>query len=432
MTLREHDDTNDETDDAAVATLPPAPARSKPRARAKPAAKPRPKPDANGSAKPRTKSANGTSATVAPSKPKSTDGTRAKAVQSKPKSANGASAKAVQSKPKAANGASAKAAQSKPKPANGTAAKAPQSNPKHSTASAKAAQTKPKPAVGTSAKAAAKTPATKAPSKAGAPRTASKAPPQPQPQPQPAARSSAQAAPKPAQRPPSLAPPPPRARPARPNARSDEELVPILTPAARRARLVARQAAGPAAARRAAARRSAPPRAGRAKPRFAVLLAFVAVVAPSALLTIVVKASGPAVPISSADASFLSKQLITADSRVRARLVRLRDAGTAPALARTRDAILTTRSLGVEMRSFRGAGADRLRNALSVEREFLETAGSILANPRSTLRKQLAARDAVARRALAQLPTTRPPRGDGARHLLDYARVRAQATGASG
>ena len=85
----------------------------------------------------------------------------------------------------------------------------------------------------------------------------------------------------------------------------------------------------------------------------------------------------------------------------------------------TRNAVLTTRSLAIEMRSHRGAEADRLQNAIAVEGEWLDAVGSTLLNPRSPLRGQLLARDAAARRALAALPAGRAPGADGARRLVD-------------
>ncbi|MDX6677071.1 MAG: hypothetical protein QOE31_1123 [Solirubrobacteraceae bacterium] len=141
-----------------------------------------------------------------------------------------------------------------------------------------------------------------------------------------------------------------------------------------------------------------------------------------AVLTLVVKASAPTATLSRTDASFLGKQLITADGRVRSRLVRLRGGGTPRALNRTRDAHLTTRSLALELRSYRGPEVDRLRSALGIERAWLDAVGSTLSNPRSPLRTKLLARDAAARRALTDLPTPRPPRADGTRSLLNHAR----------
>ncbi|MEY2516775.1 MAG: hypothetical protein QOJ89_4133 [bacterium] len=139
------------------------------------------------------------------------------------------------------------------------------------------------------------------------------------------------------------------------------------------------------------------------------------------------KAGGPEVAMSSADAQFLSRQLVVADQRVRARLVHVRDEGTARSLARTRDALLTTRSLAVEMRSRRGPAVVRLQAALAQERAWLDAVGSTLANPRSPLRDELPARDAQARRALATLPTAPAHRVGGARSLISYARSRETA-----
>jgi hypothetical protein len=134
---------------------------------------------------------------------------------------------------------------------------------------------------------------------------------------------------------------------------------------------------------------------------------------------------GPAVAMSRADASFLSAQLVQADQRVRAQLVRLRAGAASRALVQTREAVLTTRSLGVEMRSFRGAEAARLRRTLRLEGRWLDAVGSTLYNPRSPLRAQLAARDATARRALAALPGARPSIRSGRAQLVAYSRLRA-------
>ncbi len=219
---------------------------------------------------------------------------------------------------------------------------------------------------------------------------------------------------------------PPRRRPPPERRWDKDELTAVLSASARHAELVkgaARVAgASPSRARVATVRRR------RTGPRIAALVATVALLVPMALLTLVVKASAPTAAMSDADASFLGRQLVDADARVRSRLVRLRDAGTARAMVGTRDAVLTTRSLAIEMRSYRGAEADRLHNAIAVEREWLDAVGSTLLNPRSPLRGQLLARDAAARRALAALPADRAPRADGARHLVEYARSRQRAT----
>jgi len=159
------------------------------------------------------------------------------------------------------------------------------------------------------------------------------------------------------------------------------------------------------------------------------LVALLALLLLPATVVALANAGAPAVAMSSADAQFLSRQLVVADQRVRARLIRLRDEGTAPSLGRTRDAVLTTRSLAVEMRSQRGPAVDRLHHALTRERAWLDAVGSTLANPRSALRERLLALDVQARRALAALPTTRPHRVGGTRSVISYARSREQALG---
>ena len=157
------------------------------------------------------------------------------------------------------------------------------------------------------------------------------------------------------------------------------------------------------------------------------LVALLALVLLPVTVVALANAGGPAVAMSSADAQFLSRQLVVADQRVRARLIHLRDEGTARSLARTRDAVLTTRSLAVEMRSQRGPAVARLQRALTHERAWLEAVGSTLANPRSPLRDELLVLDAQARRALAALPTSPAHRVGGARSLISYARSREQA-----
>jgi hypothetical protein len=189
-----------------------------------------------------------------------------------------------------------------------------------------------------------------------------------------------------------------------------------------------------AAERRAAARPPASPAAAPPAvrvvtgPRITSGQRLVALLALALLpLAIVALATSrrPAVAMSRADARFLSAELVRADQRVRAQLVRLRAGAPSPALGHTREAVLTMRSLGVEMRSFRGAEAARLRRALRLEGRWLDAVGSTLYNPRSPLRAQLAARDAAARRALAALPGARPSVRSGTAQLVAYTRLRA-------
>ena len=147
---------------------------------------------------------------------------------------------------------------------------------------------------------------------------------------------------------------------------------------------------------------------------------------PAAVLALMTVGSPPR-ELPREDASYIAKQLIVADQRVRTALVRLRDDGTTPALDRTRDATLATRSLAIEARSYDGPLTRRLQRALRLEAAWLDAVGSTLANPRSDLRRQLVARDAAARRALATLPATAGRRTGGAAQLVDYARSRDRA-----
>lgn len=167
---------------------------------------------------------------------------------------------------------------------------------------------------------------------------------------------------------------------------------------------------------------SAEGRAGRTARRI-IALAMILIL-PATVLALVTTAA-PKRELPRADASYISTQLIRADQRVRTQLSRLRDNGTTGALAVTRDAALTTRSLAVGLRSF--AGAEDLRRALRLEAAWLDAVGSTLANPRSPLRARLRARDAAARAALDALPAPRGSRRGGASHLVDYARSRERA-----
>jgi hypothetical protein len=242
--------------------------------------------------------------------------------------------------------------------------------------------------------------------------------------PAPAARGSRLAdAPAPAARAARLAEPPaPTARPAFRGRDAELEIEVLLRSTAER-RAVARPSPPLPPAASAPARVVAGPRTTIGQ-RVAVLLALL-------LLTLAVVAlatsGGPSVAMSRADASFLSAELVRADQLVSTQLVRVREGATSNALARTRDAVLTTRSLGVEMRAFRGPQADRLRRALRHEGRWLDAVGSTLSNPRSPLRAELLTRAVAARRALAALPGARPRITSGATQLVAYARRREQA-----
>ena len=200
----------------------------------------------------------------------------------------------------------------------------------------------------------------------------------------------------------------------------------LKTPAARRARLVA-TAAGIAAA---AAEAEGQPasmhdkRAAKIARRLAALIALAMI--PAAVYALVV-VDRPGSSLSRVDASYMSAQLKTADQRVRARLVRLRPGQTSAALARTREAMLTTRSLTLELANAGGQDADRLRRALTLDSAWLDAVGSVLSNPRSPLRDELVARDAELRPALSALPVRAGRRRGGSRQLLRYATARVAA-----
>ena len=163
------------------------------------------------------------------------------------------------------------------------------------------------------------------------------------------------------------------------------------------------------------------PRAVRRGVAFAVVLSI------PTYVSVLVARGGPVAELSQADATYIAAELIQADRRVRKELARLRPRRTAAARARTRQAIATTRSLTLEMRHEGGAEAERLRHVLRLEADWLDGVGSILANPRSSLRGALAARDAALRTGLDGLPGPPPAHREGTRELLDYARRRAAA-----
>jgi len=215
-------------------------------------------------------------------------------------------------------------------------------------------------------------------------------------------------------------------RRARRRAAKEREELLRTSPAARRAELAATAAAiaQEQASAEGESTPAAPKRRGKIARRIRGLVAILMM--PAAVLALMTLGSPPR-ELPREDVSYIAKQLIVADQRVRAALVRLRDDGTTPALARTRDATLATRSLAIEARSYDGPLTRRLRRALRLEAAWLDAVGSTLANPRSDLRRQLVARDAAARRALATLPATAGRRTGGAAHLVDYARSRDRA-----
>ncbi|HEY1538219.1 MAG TPA: hypothetical protein VGF63_02395 [Solirubrobacteraceae bacterium] len=191
--------------------------------------------------------------------------------------------------------------------------------------------------------------------------------------------------------------------------------------AERRAELVAaaaKIAAGEPAPVSKAARRD---RRSRTFNRVAVLVALAALVVAVAVL---VESSDPVTPLTSSDADFMSAQLVAADQRVRGSLARLHELGPALAIDHARDAVATTRSLAIELRNSHGEMADRLHRALTLEGAWLDAIGSTLANPRSPLQTQLAARDDALRPALAALPGRGAPRAGAAPLLVSYSRSR--------
>ena len=199
------------------------------------------------------------------------------------------------------------------------------------------------------------------------------------------------------------------------------------TPAARRAELVATAAAIAAAAAEAEAAAQAK-RSGRAGKYFRRFVALVAILLVPAAVYALVVTDGPVSDLPAADAAYISEQLITADQRVRTRLVQLRPLRTSAAIARTRESQLTARSLALEVGDHGGSAAARLQRALTLEASWLDAVGSVLSNPRSPLRDQLVARDAALRPALAALPSTEGlRRKGGSRNLRDFAEARLAA-----
>ena len=156
-------------------------------------------------------------------------------------------------------------------------------------------------------------------------------------------------------------------------------------------------------------------------------VALVAIAALPASVSAMVMADGQGTPLSRADAKFMSAELLKVDQRVRNQLAHLDERGTAPARARTRDALATTRSLEIVLRGTGGQRADQLRRAMRLETRWLGAVGSTLANPRSELRDELITRDAALHDALAELPQSGRRGVNGVRQLIAYAKSREQA-----
>lgn len=234
----------------------------------------------------------------------------------------------------------------------------------------------------------------------------------------------------------STEPAPPRRRARRRRASAGEprgraarraEAARHATPAARRAQLVA-TAAEIAAAADAAPEPTAEPRRGAKVVRRVVAVSAILLV-PASVYALVAT-SRPSATLSHADAAYLSSQLVAADQAVRTQLARLRPLRSYAALARTRDAALTARSLALEVDSHSGVYADALQRALTLEAAWLDAVGSVLANPRSALRAELVPRDAALRAAIDDLPVAPGRRRGGAVHLVRYAEARIAARSA--
>jgi hypothetical protein len=199
-----------------------------------------------------------------------------------------------------------------------------------------------------------------------------------------------------------------------------------VTPAVRRAQLVATSASIAAAVAEAqAADAPKPRRLGKWARR---LFALVAILMFPAAVSALVVTDAEVTPMSHADATYMSKQLITADQRVRRQLVRLRPMHTAGALGRTRDATAMATAFALEISHKGGPDAAHLQRALKLEGIWLDAVGSVLSNPRSPLRSQLAARNAPLVPALALLASPPGHRKGGSQALVRYAKARIADT----
>lgn len=199
-----------------------------------------------------------------------------------------------------------------------------------------------------------------------------------------------------------------------------------IVPPDRRAELAA--AAAAIAARDAGPGPAAPKPAEGTRVRLVAL--GVIVVLAGAMLSIFLSRS-PASALSTADARFMTVQLLAADGRVRSELATLDRRDVQRARSRTRAAVATTRSLAVEIRAKNGDAAGRVHRALRRERDWLDAVGSTLVNPRSPLRDEILDRDRRLIAALAALPGDGVARRDASQQLVAYALSRAlpSATG---
>ena len=230
--------------------------------------------------------------------------------------------------------------------------------------------------------------------------------------------------------------PKPRGRAARrakadvgaPRGRAAKRAARPATPAARRAQLVATAAAIAAATTEAQGRpvETTTGRFGKIVRRIAALVAILLV--PASVYALAAT-DRPTTTLTRADATFLTRQLVTADQRVRRQLVRLRPKQTSAAVAATREASLTARSIALELANDGGSYTSALQRAVKLEARWLDAVGSVLLNPRSSLRAELVARDAELRSALTALPGREGRRRGGALQLVRYARSRVAANG---
>ncbi len=166
------------------------------------------------------------------------------------------------------------------------------------------------------------------------------------------------------------------------------------------------------------------PAAASLRPRLSaprpVVVARITVIGALALLflavTSIVMAGKTKLPLTATDAHYIDARVVDIDQGVRTRLVRLEGSGgVALARARTREAIAELNALARPV--YGAAGGERLQRAIQAELRFLDAVGSVLLNPRSPLRGELASLDAAARGAIAALDGPVARRKGGVRAL---------------
>ncbi|HUR84823.1 MAG TPA: hypothetical protein VMY78_05720 [Solirubrobacteraceae bacterium] len=154
-------------------------------------------------------------------------------------------------------------------------------------------------------------------------------------------------------------------------------------------------------------------------PRPIVLTRITAIGALALLLlsvTAIVMAGKTTLPLAAADAHYINARVVGIDQGVRTRLVRLDESsGLALARGNTREAIAELNALSRPV--YGAAGGEGLQRAIQAELRFLDAVGSVLSNPRSPLRDELASLDAVARGAIAALDGPVARRKGGANAL---------------